>query len=51
MAKEKATEEKTKTIKVKVKDIPVLHNGESFEPGQAVEIDENHFNEALFEKE
>lgn len=50
MAKEKA-EEKAKTIKVKVKDIPVLHNGESFEPGQSVEIEENHFNEDLFEKE
>lgn len=50
MAKEKV-EEKAKTIKVKVKDIPVLHNGESFEPGQSVEIEEKHFNEDVFEKE
>lgn len=46
-----AKEEKVKTFKVKVKDIPVLHNGESFEPGQTVEIEEKHFNENLFEKE
>ena len=43
--------EKAKTIKVTVKDIPVFHNNEEFQPGDKLEIEEKHFNESLFEKE
>ncbi|MGE7880144.1 hypothetical protein [Peribacillus muralis] len=41
---------KAKKIKVTVKEIPVLHNGEDFQPGEIYEIEEKHFNESLFEK-
>ena len=39
------------SYKVKVKDIPVYHNGEEYQPGDTLEIDAEHFNENLFEKE
>ncbi|MGG4155760.1 hypothetical protein [Peribacillus muralis] len=45
-----AAEKKDKIIKVKVKEIPVLHNGDDFQPGKTYEIEEKHFNESLFEK-
>jgi hypothetical protein len=38
-------------IKVTVKNVPVRYNGEDFEPGETVEIEDKHFSENLFEKE
>ena len=35
---------------VKVKDIPVRHNRQSYKPGEEFEIDDKDFNESLFEK-
>ncbi|MBH0171028.1 hypothetical protein [Fictibacillus sp. 18YEL24] len=37
-------------LKVSVKDIPVRHNGEDFEPGDELVIEDKHFNESFFEK-
>lgn len=37
-------------LKVSVKKIPVRHNGEDFEPGDELVIEEKHFNENFFEK-
>lgn len=52
-ATEKVEAEKVdepKTIQVKVKGTPVLHNNEDLEPGGTYEIEEKYFNEELFEK-
>jgi hypothetical protein len=37
-------------LKVTVKDIPVRHNGEDFEPGDELVIEDKHFNKNFFEK-
>lgn len=38
-------------VKVTVKDIPVRYNGEDYEPGDTVEIEDKHFDENLYDKE
>lgn len=43
-------EKKEKTIKVEVLGIPVRHDGQDYEPGDTVEINEEQFNEEYFKK-
>lgn len=38
-------------MKVQVKDIPVVYNGKSHQPGDTVEIDKKHFDESIFKEE
>ncbi len=51
MAQAKKAEESAKMIAVKVKGIPVRYNGEDYEPGDVLEIEEKHFSKELFAKE
>ncbi|MCM3598704.1 hypothetical protein M4D55_23375 [Metabacillus idriensis] len=52
MAQAKNTKtEESKKIAVKVKGIPVRYNGEDFEPGDVLEIEEKHYSKEFFAKD